>query len=447
MLETRLLLWQDKSAEFFEQDNPIWNELFETFYKQVFDHAQQKCLDKTEVLNDVYYYGVYLYNRPNPQMGGLNRSFDMFEDFYPNHRATSALWAMLYVLLYLQVEKPDYIKNDIFSIENKIQDNRIQKKMIQFMIDFLGNHPLLNTDFDVHPSNPRQFPEKFNWYIGTNRYSRRKIVEIVDSYNKKDDKLLVLDVIIRNYETDKILIDTCRKGIISMDELQMLRNEIADKPEIEQPVTQRTDTTQPADKEEYIIYLQHRQKFLQMQDEVRSSVVKDLQNITLQSKTSEELARSEALLKKVKAENDVLQSLVSAKQIEINDLSRVVEELKLQSSTPIVLEKTIVKEVEKQVEIEKLEFVESPFSQAVSLDNILKYAMELSKDDADVIISMLNELLLETDDKSIRHEVKEKTQKVRAYFKKMNQTNIIASQTNNGCQQFNGTITDSTFQR
>jgi len=392
--EERLLIWQDKPREYYMQD-PFWRELYEKFYNPIMRMMPHTRVSLENGLNDIYYLCVWMnfryYDIPKSDairlidnLGRFCTAWNSLSEFY---------YALIYIVLYLQEDKEEGIVNIISALESNMTDRTIRTKALRFLLNYLANNPMLNMDMSAHPIDPHLLPEDFRWHIAFRRFVPSHIERFLNLYEKKEDQLFVVDAIMNFYREQSL--DTKDYSSLShitpYSRLEMLRKQIETGSE---PLVKNDNRVKlKTNKDESIAYMSDKSKTWRLEELVRDATKKDLDKETMLAKI--------AKLEKQLAEKTDCEECIEQKP--------------------------------------------SPLAEALSVDNILKYATDCKERDAEVIIQMLINLTYELEDAQVRKEIKAKTKKVEDQFKRMQQVVHIAQQINNGCQQFSN-VTDSTFQ-
>ena len=202
----QLLTYKNKSdLNEFLDDNLLNKELYMAYIanKDNCYHWKNSALD---TFNEVYLQCTRAFNDPHPEDQIYERYLNDSRDTLGTRYASDMIFSMVNAIFTIMENKPNNIVFFLAELQARFKDDRFFfHQYAKFAEDFITKNGSLSLTFPYQPVDPElleifDFPD---WEMVTHNYDEYYIRKFVDRYSAIKDKLKLIDLIEKAYNSVK----------------------------------------------------------------------------------------------------------------------------------------------------------------------------------------------------------------------------------------------------
>lgn len=187
----------------FLDDNLVNKELYMAYIANK-DNCYHWKHSALVTFNEVYLQCTRAFNDPHPEDQMYDRYLNDSKDTLGTRYASDMIFSMVNAIFMIMDNKP----NNIVFFQAELQarfknENCFFHQYAKFAEDFIAKHGLLPLSFPYKPIAPEglEFFDFTDWESATRNYDEYYIRMFVDRYTSTEDKLKLIDLIERAYNS------------------------------------------------------------------------------------------------------------------------------------------------------------------------------------------------------------------------------------------------------
>ena len=195
----RSLVCQSKTIKEFTDDNAFLSGLFKVFL-EIRNRRVEWTQKSNYALNEVFYQCIRIYNDPDPEDDLRNKYWEDTKAAFKSIDAAPIIFSMVYSVFNVMADKPAHIEYFLISLKEYLKSDKIYfPSFLNYSNQFVAEHGEQSFDLRFNPTPPSSLADGVDdwkcWKAVTNDFQQDVIIEIIDRYPLREDKLAVLEKI------------------------------------------------------------------------------------------------------------------------------------------------------------------------------------------------------------------------------------------------------------